>query len=630
MSKQAYGAADLKVLKDLEPVQTRPGMYTDTTHPNHLGREAIDNSVDEAMAGHATEIWVVHHKDGSLSVTDNGRGMPVDKHPTEKLPGVEIILTKLHAGAKFSNKAYRFSGGLHGVGISVVNALSKKFEVFVKRDGKCYTMTFKDGRKTESLKVKNTVPKRETGTCVHFWPDEKYFDSGKFNLTEMRHTLRAKAVLCPGLTMNFHDEVSGQKNQWVYADGMATYMAEMLNGLSCIPAEPFMGSIEKDGQQVDWSLTWLPDQPGVLHESYVNLIPTVQGGTHVNGLRSALLQSMREFCDMRKLLPRGVKLSADDLWDDCQYVLSAKMEDPQFSGQVKERLSSRECATFVTAAVSDAFSLWLNQHTSEGEEIAALAIENAQKRLQLAKKVARKKVHAGPALPGKLADCMSQDPTQTELFLVEGDSAGGSAKQARNREFQAIMPLRGKIMNTWEVASDEILSSQAIHDIAIAIGVDPQSKDLDGLRYHKICILADADSDGSHIATLICALFLKHFPALVAGGHVFVAMPPLYRIDVKQAVHYALDDGEKEHLIAEIKKKSPKAVINVQRFKGLGEMNPSQLRETTMHPDSRRLVQLSLPGEGKKAIQVLDKLLAKKRAGDRKIWLESQGDQADL
>lgn len=630
MPKQAYGSADLKVLKDLEPVQTRPGMYTDTTHPNHLGREAIDNSVDEAMAGHATEIWVVHHKDGALSVTDNGRGMPVDKHPTEKLPGVEIILTKLHAGAKFSNKAYRFSGGLHGVGISVVNALSKKFEVSVKRDGKCYTMAFKDGRKTQSLKVKKSVPKRETGTCVHFWPDEKYFDSGKFNLTEMRHTLRAKAVLCPGLIVNFHDEVSGQKNQWVYADGMATYMGEVLNGLSCLPSEPFMGSIEKDGQQVAWALTWLPDQAGVLHESYVNLIPTVQGGTHVNGLRSALLQSMREFCEMRKLLPRGVKLSADDLWDDCQYVLSAKMEDPQFSGQVKERLSSRECATFVAAVVSDAFSLWLNQHTSEGEQIAAMAIENAQKRMQLAKKVARKKVHAGPALPGKLADCMSQDPTQTELFLVEGDSAGGSAKQARNREFQAIMPLRGKIMNTWEVASDQVLSSQAIHDIAIAIGVDPQSKNLDGLRYHKICILADADSDGSHIATLICALFLRHFPALVAGGHVFVAMPPLYRIDVKQTVHYALDDSEKEHVIAEIKKKSPKASINVQRFKGLGEMNPSQLRETTMHPDSRRLVQLSLPGEGKKAIQVLDKLLAKKRASDRKAWLESQGDQADL
>lgn len=627
---KGYKAEDLEVLKGLEPVQKRPGMYTDTTRPNHLAREAIDNSVDEATAGHASEIWVVHHADGSLSVTDNGRGMPVDKHPTEKIPGVELILTRLHAGAKFSNKAYRYAGGLHGVGISVVNALSSRLEVSVKRGGKLYVMAFADGHKKKALKVQKTVPSDDTGTTVHFWPDAKYFDVGHFNLAQLEHTLRAKAVLSPGLMIHFEDKVASAKKEWCYEHGIETYIEEVLHGQDCLPAIPFGGQIQEESQELAWALAWLPEKGLEVHESYVNLIPTIQGGTHVNGLRTGLLASVRAFCEQRKLLPKGLKLSPEDVWDGCQYVLSVKIEDPQFSGQTKERLSSRDCAAFVSSHISDALTLWLNQHVNEGESIAEMVIAKAQRRMQLMKKVVRKKIGAGPALPGKLADCLSQDPAVGELFLVEGDSAGGSAKQARNKDVQAILPLRGKILNTWEVSSEQVLSSQTVHDIAIAIGADPSATDLTGLRYHKICILADADSDGSHIATLICALFMRHFPELIKQGHVYVAMPPLYRIDMGQTVHYALDDEEKEAIIAKLKRKKANANIQVQRFKGLGEMNPSQLRETTMDPDTRCLVQMTMPGKGEESAKMFDMLLAKKRSQDRKKWLESKGHLADV
>lgn len=625
-NKQKYTAESIEVLTGLEPVQRRPGMYTDTSHPNHLAHEAIDNSVDEAIAGHANQIDVVHYKDGSIGITDNGRGMPTDKHPEEKISGVELILTKLHAGAKFSNKSYEFSGGLHGVGISVVNALSKKLVVTVKQNSKQYQMTFKHGDAQGKLKVIGKAKPRDTGTEIHFWPAAKYFDQDTFNLKTLQHALRAKAVLCPGLTTTFTDEKNGKTKTWHYADGLITYLKEALNGENCLPEEPFVGEHNTPQEAVTWAITWLPDDGCICAESYVNLIPTAQGGTHVNGLRSGLLDAMRQFCELHKLLPRGLKLTADDIWEQCNYIFSTKMADPQFAGQTKERLSSRDIAAFVNTAIKDAFTLWLNQHIQLGEQLAAIIIENAQRRTRASQKVHRKKATAGPTLPGKLADCTLQDPALCELFLVEGDSAGGSAKQARDRLTQAIMPLRGKILNTWEVNSDQVLASQEVHNIAIAMGVDPDHEDISGLRYHKICILADADSDGLHIATLLCALFLKHFPQLVAGGHIYVAMPPLYRIDAGKVVQYALDDAERTSIVERLTAEKPNRAINVQRFKGLGEMNPLQLRETTMHADTRRLVQLSAKNI-KTADATMDLLLAKKRAKDRKQWLEDKGDQ---
>ena len=628
--KISYSAESIEVLSGLDPVRRRPGMYTDTTRPNHLAHEAIDNSVDEAIAGYATQIDVVLYKDGSLAVTDNGRGMPTDIHPEHKLSGVALILTRLHAGAKFSNKSYEYSGGLHGVGISVVNALSKKLIVQVKKEGKLYDMQFANGEPTTKLKSVGTVGKRETGTMIHFWPDEKYFDTVKFALSALKDNLRAKAVLCSGLKVSLKDEKSGETWRWFYEDGLKSYLLDRLGDVTGLPEDPFIGAFKAETETVDWALTWLPENGDQVTESYVNLIPTAQGGTHVNGLRSGLLEAMREFCDIHKLLPRGVKLTGDDLWTQCSYVLSIKMQDPQFAGQTKERLSSRQSAAFVSGTVKDAFSLWLNHHLQLGTALAELAIANAQRRMRISKKVARKKVMTGPALPGKLSDCTIQDVLQGELFLVEGDSAGGSAKQARDRTFQAVMPLRGKILNTWEVDSEQVLASNEVHDIAVAMGVDPGSNDLAGLRYGKICILADADSDGAHIATLLCALFLKHFKELVAEGHIYVAMPPLYRIDVGKSVFYALDDEEKQGVIDRIKAEKLKGKINIQRFKGLGEMNPMQLRETTMSPETRRLVQLTISGAGNSAQSVLDMLLAKKRASDRKVWLEKKGDLAEI
>ncbi len=624
-----YSSESIEVLTGLEPVRKRPGMYTDTTRPNHLAQEVIDNSVDEALAGFARQIDVVLHADGSLSVTDDGRGMPVDMHPEQKKPGVEVILSTLHAGGKFSSKNYQFSGGLHGVGVSVVNALSKDLTVTIRRDGQVHEMGFAGGEKTRDLAVVDTVGKRNTGTRVHFVPDAQYFDSVNFSVPRLLHVLRAKAVLCPGLRVTFLDEKKGEKEEWYYEDGLTDYLVSATEGFTTLPSEPFTGSLQGNTEAVDWAVQWLPEGGELITESYVNLIPTAQGGTHVNGLRTGLLDAMRDFCELRSLLPRGVKLTPDDIWERCSYVLSSKLEDPQFSGQTKERLSSREAAAFVAGVAKDAFSLWLNQHTADAEALAELCISNAQRRLRSAKKVVRKKVSAGPALPGKLADCSGEDTERGELFLVEGDSAGGSAKQARDREFQAILPLRGKILNTWEVDSGEILASAEVHNISVALGIDPGSDDLSDLRYGKVCILADADSDGLHIATLICALFVRHFRPLVAAGHVYVAMPPLYRIDIGKEVFYALDEAEKQGVLDRIEAEKKRGKVNVQRFKGLGEMNPMQLRETTMNPDTRRLVQLRLdPGDG--TSQMLDMLLAKKRSGDRKEWLEKKGDLAEV
>lgn len=624
-----YNAEAIEVLTGLEPVRKRPGMYTDTTRPNHLAQEVIDNSVDEALGGHADQIDVILHANGAITIIDNGRGMPVDMHPVEKKPGVEVILGTLHAGGKFSSKNYQFSGGLHGVGVSVVNALSSRLDITIRRDGNVYEMAFEGGEKVSELCVTGTCGKRNTGTGIKFMPDPQYFDSPNFSLPRLTHALRAKAVLCPGLRVTLLDEKKGEKSEWYYEDGLSDYLADATIDFPVLPEQPFTGSFAAETEAVDWALQWLPEGGEVIGESYVNLIPTPQGGTHVNGLRSGLLEAMREFCEIRNLLPRGVKLSAEDVWDRCCFILSSKLEDPQFSGQTKERLSSREAAGFVSGVAKDAFSLWLNQHTSDAELLAELCINRAQARLRSAKKVVRKKVATGPALPGKLADCTSEDPSQGELFLVEGDSAGGSAKQARNREFQAILPLRGKILNTWEVDSQEILASAEVHNISVALGIDPGSDDLSGLRYHKVCILADADSDGLHIATLICALFLRHFRPLVRAGHVFVAMPPLYRVDVGKEVFYALDEAEKNGILERLAAEKKRAKPNVQRFKGLGEMNPSQLRETTMDPDTRRLVQLVLDADDD-ANSMFDMLLAKKRAGDRKEWLESKGDLADI
>ena len=624
-----YNADAIEVLTGLEPVRKRPGMYTDTTRPNHLAQEVIDNSVDEALGGHADRVDVTLHGDGAISIVDNGRGMPVDMHPVQNKPGVEVILSTLHAGGKFSDKNYQFSGGLHGVGVSVVNALSTRLEVTIRREGEVYEMAFENGEKASDLKVVDTCGKRNTGTGIRFIPDPQYFDSANFSLSRLSHVLRAKAVLCPGLRVTLLDEKKKEKTEWYYEDGIADYLADATIDFPVIPEAPFTCNFQGETEAVDWAIQWLPEGGDLITESYVNLIPTAQGGTHVNGLRSGLLEAIREFCELRNLLPRGVKLTAEDIWDRCAYVLSSKLQDPQFSGQTKERLSSREAAGFVSGVAKDAFSLWLNQHTSEAELLAEMCINRAQARLRSAKKVVRKKVASGPALPGKLADCTTEDPDQGELFLVEGDSAGGSAKQARNREFQAILPLRGKILNTWEVDSQEILASAEVHNISVALGIDPGSDDLSGLRYKKVCILADADSDGLHIATLICALFLRHFRPLVRAGHVFVAMPPLYRIDVGKEVYYALDDAERNGILERLAAENKRAKPNVQRFKGLGEMNPSQLRETTMDPDTRRLVQLVLDADDD-TNSMFDMLLAKKRAGDRKKWLESKGNLAEV
>ena len=628
----SYDATAIEVLVGLEPVRKRPGMYTDTSSPDHLAREVVDNSVDEALAGFARRIDVTLHRDGSLRVADDGRGMPVDLHPDEGIPGVEVILTRLHAGGKFSLNTYRFSGGLHGVGVSVVNALSRNLEVWVRRDGVEYNMAFRDGDKVSDLKPVGEVGRRNTGTVLRFWPDPAFFDSPSFSVPRLRYLLRAKAVLCPGLQVSLLREETDERDEWCYEEGLSEYLLSVLDGAEILPARPFAGSLEGNTEAADWALAWmLPggSGPRPVAESYVNLIPTPQGGTHVNGLRSGLTEALREYCEFRSLTPRGVKIAPDDVWETCQYVLSVKMIDPQFTGQTKERLSSRECASFVSGVVKDELSLWLSQHTDTGDRLAEHVIAHAKARIRASRTVVRKKAAAGPTLPGKLADCVSEDSERTELFLVEGDSAGGSAKQARDREHQAVMPLRGKILNTWELAPGRILSSQEVHDISVAIGVEPGRGDLAGLRYGKICILADADSDGAHIATLLCALFVRHFRSLVEAGHVYAAMPPLYRVDAGSDVFYALDESDKQGLLDRLAAERRPGRIQVQRFKGLGEMNPSQLRETTMSPETRRLVRLTAEPDDDTGA-ALDLLLAKKRAADRRAWLEAEGDAAEI
>lgn len=620
-----YTADSIEVLSGLDPVRKRPGMYTDTTRPNHLAQEVIDNSIDEALAGHANSVEVTIYKDGSLSVSDNGRGMPVDTHPEYGISGVELIMTRLHSGGKFSNKNYQYSGGLHGVGISVVNALSLQVAIEIKREGIRYAMSFENGDKSSDLQQVETIGIRNTGTSLRFWPDSKYFDTASFFASSLRHLLRAKAVLCSGLNIQLTNEINGETESWNYPDGLVEYLNQTLTQEPLL-REPVRGSYKQENKELDWVVQWQIESREHTTESYVNLIPTSQGGTHVNGFRNGLLEALKEYCEFRKLLPRNVRLTADDVAHGSSYLLSVKVPDPQFSGQTKERLSSRETGVFVYNTVRDTFSIWLNTHSEEAEKLAEQAIDKAIARQKISKQVNRKKISSGPALPGKLADCLLKQPEQCELFLVEGDSAGGSAKQARDKDFQAIMPLRGKIINSWELSHAQAMQSKEVHDISIAIGVDPGSDDMSGLRYHKICFLADADSDGQHIATLLCALFTRHFYPLVASGYVYVAMPPLYRIDIAKKVFYALDDTEKNHIIEAY---TGKATIQVTRFKGLGEMNPIQLQETTIAPATRKLLRLGIE-DVNQVTASLDMLLAKKRSDDRKVWLEQRGNLAEI
>ena len=625
MAKNTYDSKAIEVLSGLDPVRKRPGMYTDTSCPNHLIQEVLDNSVDEAISGHCSNIKIKLQKNGLIKVSDDGRGMPVDIHPEHKVSGVELILCKLHAGAKFSGEEYNFSGGLHGVGVSVVNALSESLQVNIKRDTKEYEMKFKNGDKQNELKVVGEVGARNSGTTIKFKPNSKYFESEEIKVKELKHLLKAKAVLCPGLTIHFNNERKAEKIKWYFEDGLKSYLEEASDGIDLILEESILSSKDSDSQEVEFVVNWSGRPPkNKLDETYVNLIPTSQGGSHLNGFKSGLLEALKEFCEYRSLIPKGLKLNADDVLNNAIFVVSSKLQNPQFAGQTKERLDSKDHMSFVSSSTKDILSIWLNTHTEEGEQIAELAIASAQARAKASSTVERKKTFKGPALPGKLSDCNSEDLNKTELFLVEGDSAGGSAKQARERSFQAIMPLRGKILNTWELESEEIIKSQEIKNLSTAIGVLPGNNDLSGLRYGKICILADADSDGLHIATLLCALFLRHYKSLVKDGRIFIAMPPLYRIDCGKEVLYALDEKQKDDVVKEFRSKKGKPKINIQRFKGLGEMNPSQLRETVMDPNTRQLVRLSVSATDN-ANAMMDLLLSKKNAPARKEWLEKKG-----
>ena len=630
MSKKAYDSKAIEVLSGLDPVKKRPGMYTDTSCPNHLIQEVLDNSVDEALSGYCKRIKVNLYKDNSVEVSDNGRGMPVDVHPEHKLTGVELIMCKLHAGAKFSGEDYGFSGGLHGVGVSVVNALSTKLNVKIKRDSKEYEINFCAGDKDNDLKSIGDVGATNSGTTIRFYPDKQYFETLEINKKSLKHLLKAKAVLCPGLQIDYFDEKKNERIKWIFDEGLSDYLDEFSGCNEKLLDETIILSKTSDDQALDVAVNWTEEASNnLLKETYVNLIPTALGGSHLNGFKSGLLEAIKEFCDYRNLIPKGIKINSDDILANCIFVISSKLKNPQFAGQTKERLDSKDHMSFVSSSTKDSLSIWLNQHTEEGEKIADLAIAAAQKRIKSSTKVDRKKTFKGPALPGKLSDCNCDNIEESELFLVEGDSAGGSAKQARDRRFQAIMPLRGKILNTWDLESADIIKSQEIKDLATAIGSLPGDTDISNLRYGKICILADADSDGLHIATLLCALFLRHYKNLVTSGKIFVSMPPLYRIDAAKEVFYALDENEKDSIVKKIKKQNSKIKIDIQRFKGLGEMNPSQLRETVMKPESRRLVQLTLSSSDN-ANSVFDLLLSKKRAPDRKEWLEKKGNLAEI
>jgi topoisomerase-4 subunit B len=620
-----YDSESIEVLSGLDPVRKRPGMYTDTSCPNHLIQEVLDNSIDEALAGYCSKIKVTLHKEGVISVIDDGRGMPVDIHPEHKVSGVELIMCKLHAGAKFSGEDYNFSGGLHGVGVSVVNALSKNLSVEIKRDSHRFEMTFGGGEKTSDLKKVGDIGPRNTGTSISFVPDPQYFETIKIEKNTLKHLLKAKAVLCPGLTIEYQDDTKNEKLSWNYENGLMSYLSESSGDIELLLEESISCSKSGKNNALDFVLNWsTKPAKNLMNESYVNLIPTAQGGSHLNGFKAGLLESVKEFCEFRNLIPKGLKITADDVVQHSTFVISSKLTNPQFAGQTKERLDSKDHQAFVNSTTKDILSIWFNQHTEEGEKLAELAIASAQARTKEIKVVDRKKTFQGPALPGKLSDCNSTDLNETELFFVEGDSAGGSAKQSRERKFQAIMPLRGKILNTWDLESSEIMKSVEIKDIATAIGVNPGSSDIDSLRYGKICILADADSDGLHIATLLCALFLRHFKPLIQAGHIFVAMPPLFRIDCAKEIFYALDEDEKDSIVKKLKTKPGKPKIDIQRFKGLGEMNPSQLRETVMDPKTRRLVQLTITSTDN-VNSMMDLLLSKKNAGARKEWLEKRG-----
>jgi len=630
LSKKAYDSKAIEVLSGLDPVKKRPGMYTDTSCPNHLIQEVLDNSVDEALSGYCKRIKVNLYKDNSVEVSDNGRGMPVDVHPEHKLTGVELIMCKLHAGAKFSGEDYGFSGGLHGVGVSVVNALSAKLNVKIKRDSKEHEIDFSAGEKDSDLKSIGDVGATNSGTTIRFYPDSQYFETLEINKKSLKHLLKAKAVLCPGLQIDYFDEKKNERIKWIFDEGLSDYLDEFSGCNEKLLNKTIFLSKTTEDQALDVVINWTEETSNsLLKETYVNLIPTALGGSHLNGFKSGLLEAIKEFCDYRNLIPKGIKINSDDILANCIFVISSKLKNPQFAGQTKERLDSKDHMSFVSSSTKDSLSIWLNQHTEEGERIADLAISAAQKRIKSSTKVDRKKTFKGPALPGKLSDCNCNNIEESELFLVEGDSAGGSAKQARDRRFQAIMPLRGKILNTWDLESADIIKSQEIKDLATAIGSLPGDTDISNLRYGKICILADADSDGLHIATLLCALFLRHYKNLVTSGKIFVSMPPLYRVDAAKEVFYALDESEKESIVNKIKKQNSKIKIDIQRFKGLGEMNPSQLRETVMKPESRRLVQLTLKSTDN-ANSVFDLLLSKKRAPDRKEWLEKKGNLAEI
>ena len=614
-----YSAQSIEVLDGLDPVRKRPGMYTEPHNPNHIAGEVIDNAVDEALAGFASKMDVWVYEDGSFAVQDDGRGMPIDEHPEYGISGVELILTKLHSGAKFNHDNYAFSGGLHGVGVSVVNALSSRVQVIVQRKAECVEFNFNQGVCVSKVTLKPNYLKHK-GTFLRFWPDAQYFDQVSFDTARIIQGLHAKAMLCPGFTVYFKDEIRGIEKTWCYQAGMSDFLLDQAKDRSLVIDEVIGSSFEGEGAFAQWALIW-GEYGDLPQSSYVNLIPTPQGGTHVNGLRVGLYDAVKEFIELRDLLPKGLRLKADDVCANLGFILSLKLQEAHFAGQTKQKLISAHAQQWVQGFVKSHMVLWLNKNVEQAGLLVDSIIENARSRMRKSKLIERKRVVSGPQLPGKLIDCSSKNLHETEIFLVEGDSAKGTVRQARDRINQAILPLRGKILNTWEVDSTEILNSQEISDVSVAIGLVPGVDSLEGLRYGKICILADADSDGLHIATLLCALFLKHFPRLVREGHLYVAMPPLYRIDINKQVFYVASDAERDQVLSEHAGKKS----NVMRFKGLGEMSPAQLRETTIKPGGRKLAQISMPDE-QLAKEVLNRLLAKKNVSERRLWIEKNAD----
>ena len=655
MTKQ-YSESSIKVLKGLEPVKERPGMYTRTDSPTHICQEAIDNAADEALGGFASRIDVEIHEDGSLSVSDNGRGIPVGLHPEENVPVVELVFTRLHAGGKFNKTsgdgAYAFSGGLHGVGVSVTNALSRRLEVAVRREGREYRIAFAGGDVVEPLAETGKCPAKDSGTTLRIWPDARYFESPNYDIAEIERLLRAKAVLLPGVTVTLTRRRNGlpETQTWHYPDGLEGYLktllAEQEKTLPLLTLQNHVSGSHHgdfaDGEGVSCALTWL-EEGRITTESYVNLIPTPAGGTHEAGLKQALFNAVSNFITHHNLLPRGVKIQSDDVFNRVAFVLSVRMLDPPFQGQTKDKLTNRDALKLVTALAGDTVELWLNQNLEAGKKIADLAIKQAQERMRSVKKIEKRKGSGISVLPGKLTDCESEDIRENELFLVEGDSAGGSAKLARDRNTQAILPLRGKVLNSFEVHRDQLFANTEIHDISVAIGVDPHgegdSPDLSGLRYGKIAILSDADVDGSHIQVLLLTLFYRHFPELIRRGHIYVAQPPLFRVDVaaqgrKKTARkfYALDQTELEGILEKLRKEGLREnQYSISRFKGLGEMNPDQLKDTTMHPDTRRLLRVHIPEHSSEPTrEVFVKLMGKGESAQRRSWMEAEGDKAEL